>query len=302
MELLDCEIVLKKSDQPIYLHCFSDIHRSAVGCDTKKLHQDIAALLEGEQRGEIHRWFGGGDFCNSVGAKDKRYDHTQVRKEFAEYSGDDLFQHETRVLAQEFAPIKHLCLGLGTGNHERSVAKYNDYNAIVGLCERLDVPYLGYSALMRVKLIWKERSSACLIYWHHGVGAARTKGSKARSMESFRDVVTNADVYFSGHTHEWMNFPSVRMEGTREGVLRLIQREVMFVNSGTYLKAYPTTKTAQRGGKFDQQRAVHVDYAEMAGYLPNIIGHNGVTLTMIHSGNTSKLPTNRIAVRQFTTW
>lgn len=302
MELVDYTITLKNTKQPVYLHCFSDIHRSAVGCDVRKLLTDIAKIQAGEARGECHRWFGGGDFCNSVGVKDKRYDHTQVRPEFANYSGDDLFQQETRVLASEFAPIKHLCLGIGTGNHERSVAKYNDYNAIVGLCERLDVPYLGYSALLRIKMGKEAARNTCLIYWHHGVGAARTKSSKARAMESFRDVVTNADVYFSGHTHEWMNFPSIRMEGTRKGTLRLVQREVMFVNSGTYLKAYPTTKTAQTTGKFDNNRAVHVDYAEMAGYLPNVIGHNGVVLTLEHNGTAKNVPFDRISVRQFETW
>lgn len=301
MELVEHDVPLSEYKEPVYLHCFSDIHRSAVGCDVKKLHKDIESIRKGLERGEKHFWFGGGDFNNSIGARDKRFDHTQVRREFSDYSGDDLHQQEARTLATEFEPIKHVCLGIGTGNHERAVAKYNDFNSSIYLAERLNVPYLGYSALMRLTFRLPHGNSIpCLIHFHHGMGAARTRASKVKAMEHFRDVVTNADLYFSGHTHEWIDFPSVRMEGSRRGAFQLQQREIMFVNSGTYLKAYPTTKKPQKGGKYDPTRIVHVDYAEMAAYTPNVIGHNGVVIQVHHCGSSQ--PSFRLKFERFKSW
>jgi hypothetical protein len=288
LELLDVPIRLKDYKKPLHLSFFTDIHRSAVGCDAKKLRSDIERLRARAAAGEDHRWWGGGDWCNAIGPRDKRFDSSVLSKEFQAYEGDCLFQTEARVLAQEFDSIKHLGIAIGMGNHEKSIAKYNDYNPALDIAERLNLPFIGYSALMRLRLSAENCDHTCsvIVFWHHGRGSARTKGSKMTALYSFRDTV-QADLYAAGHDHSLFDFPEVRLEGSRKGEFKLIKRDTLFLDGGTYLKSWPTDMKAQRAGEFNKERVVHSDYAEIAAFTPAVIGHGGVKINMdVHSARS----------------
>ncbi len=277
MELLDFPIVgLKPYHEPVTIHVFSDIHRAAAGCDAAKLRRDIKKLGQAVERGEKHYWLGGGDWSNAVGPKDKRFDQMAVAKEFHEHVGDDLFGAEARTLIREFRPIRGSCLGIGMGNHEDAIARRGEYNPSVHCAEALNVPFLGYNAIIRFRLDAKVNRQTVLMYWHHGRGAGRTIGAKANMLKGM-DQVVDADIYVVGHTHEEMDFPGAVVTATRRGALRMMQRRRLYFNSGTYLKAYSDRKIPVKAGQFTQG-AAPTDYAEKAGYSPSSIGHNGFVL------------------------
>ena len=280
MELLDFPIKLKSSKQKVTIHGLGDIHRAALGCDSKQLRSDISQIKAGHERGELHYWLGTGDWSNAIGPKDKRHDAAAIAPEFQEFVGDNLFGTEASVLASEFKPIAHLGIGMGMGNHEDSIAKYNEYNPAKDIAERLDIPYLGYSAIIRLRLTSPSNSATVLIFWHHGKGAAVTKGGKLNMLYGMRDIV-QADVYMVGHVHELLDFPEVRLSVNRRGTLRLIEDEILFINTGTYLKAYATDVAPLARGSFDHSSRVRPDYAEKKGYRPAIIGHNGFQIQMV---------------------
>jgi hypothetical protein len=239
MELLDYPIDLESLSEKINIHLFGDIHRAALGCDAKQLRSDVNQIKVGNEKGERHLWVGMGDWCNSIGPKDKRHDSAAVAPEFVEYMGDDLFRVEASALASEFKPIAQYGIGMITGNHEDGIARRSEYNPARDIAERLDIPYLGYSAIIRFRLRHGNHTECVIFHLHHGTGASRTKGGKMNMLYNMRDVV-QADIYAVGHVHEVLDFPEVRMTVTRAGKLRLVQKPLLFINCGTYLKAYAT--------------------------------------------------------------
>lgn len=289
MELLDYPIEMRAGDR-LYLHCFSDIHREALGCDAKALRSDISKLRVACERGEIHRWIGGGDWLNCVNPKDKRFDAAAVHPEFRDFIGDDLMGAVTAKLVGEFDPIKQYCIGVGAGNHELAAAKYNEYNAAKDIARRLDVPYLGYSTLIRIRMKDEHRTVNLFVYWHHGTGASATTAGKVKAALKLQDVV-KADIYFSGHTHEQFEVPRVRLEGASRGALRLIARPQLFINAGTYLKTYLSDTVAQKAGAFNENAVPRPDYSEVKMYQPSVIGHGACWVRAVlpnHGGRRRK--------------
>lgn len=279
----------KSWKDPIHVHVFSDIHRAAEGCDARKLRSDIASLKARVEAGECHRWLGGGDWSNAIGPKDKRFDVSAVGKEFQSSAGDDLFGTEVRKLAEEFAPIREWGIGVAEGNHESTIARGGDFNPTIAVASRLNLPYLGYSALIRFRLSSnddKDHTASVLFYWHHGYGAGRAKGSKMNMLYRLHEII-DADVYGCGHTHETMDFPAVKLSATRRGALRLQKRDVLYFNSGTYLKTFPTDVKPQTKQAFDEKRSLRPDYGERAGYAPTPIGHSGFVIRREHGDNWS---------------
>jgi hypothetical protein len=283
MELLDFPIEVPKYSHKVFVHVFGDIHRASLGCDAQQLRSDINQVKHANEtrEDESHYWIGLGDWHNAIGPKDRRHDAAAIATEFREYVGDDLFQREASTLVSEFEAIKQWGIGILTGNHEATIAKTGEFNPSIYVAERLNLPYLGYSALVRftVRALNATRVYVVMAYCHHGTGASRTKGGKMNMLWNMRDVV-DADVYVVGHVHELVDFPVARMAGTRKGAFRLKERELLFVNGGTYQKAYAAEK-AQKGG-FNPNRVVRPDYAEVKAYTPSIIGHNGWMMTQKH--------------------
>lgn len=292
MELLDVPIVLPESNRKATIHVFSDIHRAAAGCDAKKLRSDINVLKHAvEERGELHRWIGGGDWSNAIGPKDRRFDQSAVAPEFRQYIGDDLFGVEARVLAEEFRPIRDYGIGIGMGNHEDKIAGQGEFNPAVDIAERLNLPFLGYNAIIRLRVTvkGKKHSITCVLYWHHGRGSGRTSGGKLKMLQDMTAVV-DADVYVVGHTHEIVDAPGVVLSVNRRGKLRLVAREQLFLNSGTYLKTYNERKRPQQAGQYNEGAVAATDYGEKAAYKPTVIGHNGFTMLLHHTGNGRNIP------------
>jgi len=283
VELLDFPIHLKSATQRAFIHNYSDVHYAALGCDKRKLRRDIKRHQELAEEGEHqHFWIGGGDMCNAISAKDKRFDSAALSSEFLKYTGDDLFGAEVDRLVDEFAPIREWAIGSGMGNHEDSQAKYNEFNGARNFCRQLDIPYLGYSASIRFRLSLPKRGAqSSVLYWHHGTGAGSTKAGKLNSLMKMGNRIRNADVYMCGHTHEIMNVPEPSLEIPHAGPLRLINRETLYINGGTYLKGIPTRKTPQTAGRYNRDRHVRPDYSEKKGYTPSIISHNGYSMQIV---------------------
>ena len=282
MELIDIPpFVYPESNQKIYLHNFTDLHMGAVGCDRLQLRKDIKRLREARERGEQHYWFLGGDAINAIGPKDKRHDAMAVSSEFKEYEGDDLFRQQVLAVEALFEPIREWGLFVGAGNHESTVSAHGEYNPARDLAHRLNLPYAGYSAGFRIVLAPQNTTgrSTVTCYWHHGFGASRTKGGKINMGMALLSII-NVDLYFTGHVHEPIIAPEEELSLPRKKALKLIARDKLIVVGASYLKTYPITGKAQKGGSFHINHRVQYDYGERKGYRPAVIGHVGATLRM----------------------
>jgi hypothetical protein len=184
-------------------------------------------------------------------------------------------------------------LGLAYGHHSYTFQtddRDKNPESVFGLtttqvmCNALNVPYLGFSGLLNVcmKVTRPEgkyaESKFFTIYYHHGHGAARTKGGSIapvrRKVEGFE-----ADIYLMGHDHNKWALPESRLRistpsrgkggraragGLVECSNRLTHRKVVYARTASFLKGYS-----------DGPRAT---YQEIAGYQPTEIGAVKVSL------------------------
>ncbi len=282
MELIDIPLIrLRDYRQEVSLHNFCDLHVGAEGCDERQLKKDVRTFQDKRKKGEPHFWFLGGDAINAIGPKDKRHDASAVAKRFKDWEGDDLFRQQVIAVEEIFAPIREWGLFIGAGNHESTISAGGEYNPSRDLAQRLDLPYAGYSAGFRLRVEGRNSNNRISVncFWHHGYGAARTRGGKANMGAALLSIV-NVDLYFTGHVHEPISFPDEELSLTRRGKLRLEARDKLVVIGASYLKTYPTIDTAQRGGQFNPEHKVQYDYGERKGYRPAVIGHTGATIRL----------------------
>jgi hypothetical protein len=84
------------------------------------------------------------------------------------------------------------------------------------------------------------------LYMTHGASGGRLHGASANGLMALRNIVHNADAYFTGHSHKPMVIPDVALEFTRDG--KINERHQIFVSCGASLtrggygvaKAYPS--------------------------------------------------------------
>lgn len=282
MERLDVPIKVKDPKKPIYFHLITDVHRASLTCDWRQLKRDVAAIAQGVKRGEQHYTLLGGDLCNSISTRDKRHDSASIAPSFREHEGIDLFNEEVRAVCADFRPIRDTIIGSGTGNHEDSIAKYNAFHPAIAIAEQLDVPFLGYSALIRLRIKAHRTTNSILVFWHHGFGAARSAGGKLTMLHKLRESFDRADIYLTGHVHRPVQEPEISLGATRRGKLRITADMIWLINGGTYQKTYDTNKEPQKPGQFNPNPVVRYDYAEVKAYKASVIGHAGFSVT--HKG------------------
>ena len=233
----------------------SDLHLGAKGCAEKQLAQDIKKIANDP----FSFFLGGGDYCDFIGYSDKRFDPDAVADWITVKDLGDLGNRLMKRVRDLFYPIRHKCLGILIGNHERKYELHTEHESLHHwLCQELQVPYLGYSCLFDIHFCQILRSkkppelhdslpprrgenrhsesNVFRVFAHHGAGYAVTPGGKLNKLIGAMNAF-EADLYFLGHVHDQM--------GRREPVLaanedctKLIQRVRLGVISGSYLKTY----------------------------------------------------------------
>jgi hypothetical protein len=184
-------------------------------------------------------------------------------------------------LATEFRdyvkPVKHKCLGLLMGNHEKQyMAAKEQEDLHEWLCTELEVPNLGYSCLTDVTFIKMARTPRPSIipespksdthttfrfFLHHGAGFATTPGGKLNRIIKFMHAF-DADIYMCGHVHDQVakRIPQV---GANRECTKLVQKEKIGIVTGSYLKTYAEDTTS---------------YGEQRGYDPVPLGARWVSI------------------------
>jgi hypothetical protein len=95
-------------------------------------------------------WIGGGDYGEFIGFGDaKRFDPDSVSERVSVADLARLGKMTYEQIRDLFEPIKHKCLGLIVGNHEKQYMRRQQQEDLHGwLCTELGVPDLGYSCFM----------------------------------------------------------------------------------------------------------------------------------------------------------
>lgn len=138
-------------------------------------------------------------------------------------------QEQIDILVQILARYSKDIIGIVQGNHERRAKKEAGLDPVQTMCKTLKIPY---STSILVVNIESEKGWDITIAASHGVAGGRGKASSVRQTEYFEKVITNADIYITGHTH----VPNVTGASTfyiENGELK--QRHSKLVTVGSFL-------------------------------------------------------------------
>ncbi len=185
VEFREIEHEYEKPSDRVVIVPFSDLHVGNKAADKKRIRRTVEWIGE-----YADYWFGGGDYCDAIvpSPNERRFDFDSLDRELA--TPDEQYRWVYDVLE----PIKHKCVGLLTGNHDDVIRQRHSHNHVMELCDRLGVPYLGYSALLRWRFCRGVHRTKLDLYAHHGKSAARTKGGKINKARTM-DRIFDADVY-----------------------------------------------------------------------------------------------------------
>ena len=242
--IIHTERITYKYGQTIQIIPLFDLHYGNTACD-------VQALKDVIKKNKNAYFFGGGDWLDSVVVTDKRY-----RKTVDASVGDAIIDEQIDGLYEIIKPIRKRIIGLGSGNHEDTIVKRCGTDPMRRLCKMLEVPFLGYSGLIR--LIFSQGGKAgrkVIIRWHHGWGGgSRTQGADLTKYSKDMNH-WEADAFLYGHVHRKQSdrVPRLGLWGEK-----LISKPKLLGICGTFLRTYTA--------------GADPTYSEKAGYPPTEIG------------------------------
>jgi hypothetical protein len=170
--------------------------------------------------------FGMGDYVDSIVAKDKRYDPFNKDTRFE--SVDDAFI----FFEDRYRELKDKSGGLLVGNHEWKLIQYSEMNEIKKMCRRFQIPYLSYSALVRLDF---PNGNALQGFIAHGAGGGRKVGGKLNRLDEVKGKFVDIDFAVYGHTHELATRPTPVLNIRNR---RINSRIIHTAYSGSFLRNY----------------------------------------------------------------
>lgn len=158
---------------------------------------------------------------------------------------------------QALKPSRGRWLGLLEGHHYHEYR--NGMTSDQDLAERLDAPFLGMCAFVRLQLqLSKTQRGSVVIWCHHGVGGGATLGAPLNKLERLL-TSWEADIYLIAHHHKKVAGPIDRQEAVwsgNRGAAEVVHRTKIIACTGGFLKGYtnePVGKKTKRvaGGGLD---------------------------------------------------
>jgi len=141
-------------------------------------------------------------------------------------------------------PVKNRVLGAITGNHEARLEKTAGFNPLQSLCAFMDIPYAGYSAVLRFRIGKYKRKDGRIspaqeyvFYAHHSTGGGRTAGGKINRAAKLMDIFEGADSYIIGHNHAKISASPIRfyLSKSGNGKAAIKKREIKLIDAGSFL-------------------------------------------------------------------
>lgn len=245
MKVITQKIKYKYGDI-IKIKPISDVHYGNQYCDIKAFKDYMKS-----EDDEKTYFIGIGDLYDSILPSDPRYiKHADGLEDTA------VLDQAINQMVEILEPYKDRIIGIGRGNHESQILKRHGTDSIKRTANRLGVPNLGYSGLIRLVLSeGTGRGRTVVIRYHHGWGGgSRTQGADLTKYAKDPNH-WDADVFVYGHVHKKQYDEIDRLGLSGE---TLISRNKIICICGTFLKTYSTTADST--------------YSEENGYPPVSIG------------------------------
>lgn len=143
-----------------------------------------------------------------------------------------------------FRPLRKKILGAISGNHEQRMEASWGYNPMVPICHALEIPYCGYSAVVKTRLgtVKKHRNKhkpeyyqSYIGYYHHTMGGGGTVGGKINRVDKLRQIVSNCDYYCGAHNH-LLGVVHTSIFSFCQRTNKVKQKKQLLIDTGGYLE------------------------------------------------------------------
>lgn len=179
-------------------------------------------------------------FCAMQGKYDKRSAKSCVRPE---HQVDGYLDALVSTATDYFEPYAENIIALGSGNHETSVFDKTGMHLLVNLAARLNdrkktrIPTPRYTGWVVFKFRLSRTNTQVKRLWYmHGYGGGGPVTQDTIQAQRQKVYVENADVMFSGHTHDAWAQNTVRLRLNQE--YEVEKRSVWYVKGCTYKDEY----------------------------------------------------------------
>lgn len=229
-------------EEKMYIVPISDVHIGDPAFGAKGKRKLIDNLEWAREHQDVTRILLLGDIFNIASRSSKTSPYGTNTKEIVD--GIDIFK-----------PYADLILGAIRGNHEHRLVDSHGFDPTEIFCKALDIPYLGISALLKLRVgarednpKWCEQTYTVAV--HHTTGGGGKLGNALSGVEKLGQIIPGCDVYLGGHNHQLVNGVREHFIPTHGGPKLM---KAHFVSCGSYLD-YPDS------------------YAEEKMYIPGKLG------------------------------
>lgn len=241
----------------VTLGLFACTHFGYRGVAFDKLDREIDYI----ENDPLSRWIHLGDSGEYITSTDKRF---EIGALDPEYHVDDYVDLQVDTAVDQFSRIGKQGAGIVMGNHEDSYLKFTKSNPAKRIAKALSMPFLGYTALLRLRLQMRSGPDWCpTIFCMHGkTGAGTLQGQMGYLKRISAPFAT--DVSVMAHVH--------RCAADNNDVHLLLNSEcndVEAVNrhyaiTGTFARTYAVQGDGSAG------------YGEKAHYPPSALGCSSI--------------------------
>lgn len=179
-------------------------------------------------------------FCAMQGKYDKRSSKSTVRPE---HQHGDYLDRLVSTTSDFFQPYANHIIAIGSGNHEQSIYQKHETHILDRMIERINdrtgsrIPHSRYTGWVVFKFrLSKTNTQVKRLWYMHGYGGGGPVTQDTIQAQRQKVYVENADVMFSGHTHDAWAQNTVRLRLNQE--YEVEKRNVWYVKGCTYKDEY----------------------------------------------------------------
>ncbi len=193
---------------PIDIFFLGDTHEGNANQATDELKQAVSIIKNNPTKHT--KVIGMGDYIDAINHMDKRFNPVEICEKYKIKDLKNLPVKQVDYFVKSIEPIKDKFIAIVTGNHEEKYSKYNGFDPMHYLSERLGgVGLIGYNGFVRLSILKAnpekqknpERMTFDIALTHGHGGGGYLEGYPINQVyATFR--YTEADIFIMGHIHQ----------------------------------------------------------------------------------------------------
>jgi hypothetical protein len=245
MEIISYDVELESVNHGFVLIPFACTHWEHPGCNQELFKE----FVDRAKNPRVYT-LGLGDYLDFA----RSHYRNELRKVMPDEDSPELLDSMVRDRLDKYIevvdPLADRCMGLISGNHtwqfmttdgltkgaEFYAGEWSDQY----IARQMGIPYLGYTAIIRINVTFKDSGwkDSIHVIANHGMGnSSGTAGTDLGSMERKYEPAFDVDLYVMAHTHRRFSYfmPEITLAPNGKEV---VEKSKLLVKAGSFLKAY----------------------------------------------------------------